>query len=144
MKYLVVIFTLVANTLLAQKIINEKIPKGQEGAGRIIETEVSKDTIWIRDVFHDNTTNSLWIVTKYDFEIEGDTAIYISKEIPFNMTGRLNKSKWLNSVSETGDGSKPVSYFKTFAKSIKAIRQWQLAIIKEKYPSYYAKWLTKK
>lgn len=128
MKYLIFVILLLPAELFSQKIIAEKIPKGWEGENAIIETIINKDTVVIKC----ESRNNYWLFTSNDFEIDSDTAVYISKDIAWFVSGRLSKSKW-DSEIKTG----------AFSKSCKAIQQWQLAVIKEKYPDYYNKWLKK-
>ncbi len=133
--------------LLQGQVFLEKIPKG-ECTGCIIETEISKDTIWVVDKYHSGENQFITIFTKADVLLSNDS-VFLSKDLHskdyhYNL-GLFYKGKWLmpsigylnNHVWQEDSTASQ----KAFAKSSKAIYKWQLAIIKEKYPDYYAKYL---
>jgi hypothetical protein len=138
MKYLIVLFALFSNSLFAQKIILEKIPKGQESADRFIETEISKDTVWIGyKLFADGENFDTWTITASDIEVSNDT-VRLNKKTYTVGKELLVKSKWV-----FPNGYKYVAP-KGNEKSVEAVHKWQIAIIKEKFPDYYNKWFRKK
>jgi len=124
------IFLTFAFPSFAQKIIKHKAPKGVEGAGSFSEVRLYKDTLQTITWNADSSLYDDRIITSSDFEADGDTAIYISKNIIYGLSGRVSLGKFDYPIKPS-DKSYP-------------IRQWQIAIIKEKFPDYYNKWFKKK
>jgi len=124
------IFLTFAFPSFAQKIIKNKVPKGVEGAGSLSEVHIYKDSLEIIGFNDIGSIDFRRVITANDFEADGDTAIYISTDIFYGLSGRISLGKF-DYPMKPKDKSYP-------------IRQWQIAIIKEKFPDYYNKWFKKK
>ncbi len=134
MKYLIVL--LFIPCLSYGQTFIEKIPPKNECAGCVVETEISKDTIWVAEKQYSNENHTVSVFTKDNLICSNDS-VFISKidgKI-YYWTGLFNKGKWVFPMNKDWE--------KAFTKSAKAIQKWQLAVIKEKYPAYYAKWFKK-